>query len=72
MQVFVEFMTAAAIWVAATVLSQFGVEVDLRDHAPRQERVIERVRSDEGLPVATVCPDEVRARKAPAARTAAA
>ena len=55
MQIIAEFLMAAAVWIAAVVLSQFGVQVDLsRDPAPTVERVIERER-----PAAIRCPEAV-------------
>jgi hypothetical protein len=45
------------VWIAAVVLAQFGVEVDLtRDPPPTVERVAERAQ-----PVAIPCPDAAQA-----------
>ena len=53
LQIIAEFLMAAAVWIAAVVLAQFGVEVDLsRDPPPTVERVAERAQ-----PVAISCPD---------------
>jgi hypothetical protein len=53
LQIIAEFLMAAAVWIAAAVLAQFGVQVDLsRDPPPTVERVAERVQ-----PVAIPCPD---------------
>jgi hypothetical protein len=54
MQAVVEFLTAVVIWVAATVLSSLGVEVELRE-PPRVERVVERT-SVSARPIAE-CPE---------------
>ena len=53
LQLLAEVLLAAAGWIAAVVLAQFGVEVDLtRDPPPTVERVAERAQ-----PVAIPCPD---------------
>ena len=59
MQIFAEFLMAAAVWIAAVVLAQFGVQVDLsRDSVPTVERVIERDRSArDKTPAAIPCPE---------------
>ncbi len=63
MQIIAEFLMAAAVWVAAVVLAQFGVEVDLsRDPVPTVERVVEQNQPPlGGTPASTACPDAVRA-----------
>ncbi len=49
LQIIAEFLMAAAVWIAAAVLAQFGVQVDLsRDPPPTVERV---------QPVSVPCPD---------------
>lgn len=63
MQIIAEFLMAAAVWIAAVVLAQFGVQVDLsRDPVPTVERVAERDLSDRAMrPASTGCPDAARA-----------
>jgi hypothetical protein len=57
LQIIAEFLMAAAVWIAAVVLAQFGVEVDLtRDPPPTVERVAERAQ-----PAAIPCPDATQA-----------
>lgn len=62
MQIIAEFLMAAAVWIAAVVLSQFGVQVDLsRDPPPTVERVAEHdpaAQSDR--PTVIPCPDAAR------------
>lgn len=54
MQIIAEFLLAAAVWIAAVVLAQFGVQVDLsRDTAPTVERVVERSPSGRATTPAT-------------------
>lgn len=59
MQIIAEFLMAAAVWIAAVVLSQFGVQVDLsRDPPPTVERVAGRdPAAQPARPVAIPCPD---------------
>lgn len=59
MQIIAEFLMAAAVWIAAVVLAQFGVQVDLsRDPVPTVERVAERDPSGRAMtPASTACPD---------------
>lgn len=58
MQVIAEFLTAFMVWLAAAVLSQFGVEVDFKQHTPPSvERVIERKASEAPRVVSDACPE---------------
>lgn len=59
MQIIAEFLMAAAVWIAAVVLAQFGVQVDLsRDPVPTVERVVERDRSARAkTPASIPCTD---------------
>lgn len=63
MQIIAEILMAAAVWIAAVVLAQFGVQVDLsRDAVPTVERVAERDPSGGPMtPTSTACPDAARA-----------
>lgn len=54
MQAVVEFLTVVVIWVAATVLSALGVEVELRE-PPRAERVVERLPVAKARPIHDEC-----------------
>ncbi len=59
MQIIGEILMAVAVWIAAVVLAQFGVQVDLsRDPAPSVERVVER--DPAARPSSAACPDAVR------------
>lgn len=64
MQVIAEFLTAIVVWIAAAVLAQFGVEVDLDRHArPPIERVVEPRAEPASRAGPDVCPEEAaRAR----------
>lgn len=58
MQVIAEFLTAIVVWIAAAVLAQFGVDVELDRHRPPQvERVIERRASADALAASAACPE---------------
>jgi hypothetical protein len=59
LQIIAEFLIAVAVWIAAAVLSQFGVQVDLsRDPVPTVERVVERDPSARArTPAAIPCQD---------------
>lgn len=63
MQIIAEFLMAAAVWIAAVVLAQFGVQVDLsRDAVPTVERIAESDHSDGAFAAALAdCPDAPRA-----------
>lgn len=54
MQAVVEFLTVVVIWAAATVLSAFGVEVEMRE-PPRAERVVERLPVAKARPIHDEC-----------------
>ncbi len=55
-----EFLTAIVLWVAAAVLAQFGVEVDLDRHArPQVERVVEPRAEPASRPVSGDCPERI-------------
>ncbi len=59
MQVIAEFLTAIVVWIAAVVLGQFGVEVDLRRDAPPQvERVAESRVVHAPRVISDACPEE--------------
>lgn len=66
MQLIVELLTALMVWLAAAVLAQFGVDVDIEHPVPPAvERVIEHNRAETPLPVAEACPEarkDVRGR----------
>ena len=69
MQFIAEFLTAIVVWIAAAVLSQFGVEVELERHAPPAvERVVERAAAQDARTLSEACPEQAaKARKAPLA-----
>lgn len=57
MQVIAEFLTAFVVWLAAAVLSQFGIEVDIDHKAPPSvERVVEAKASPAAHPLSDDCP----------------
>lgn len=67
MQVIAEFLTAFMVWLAATVLSQLGIDIDLaRKTPPSVERVVEERDSAAVRPLPDDCP-QARAKSAGAA-----
>jgi hypothetical protein len=65
LQIIAEFLMAVAVWIAAAVLTQFGVQVDLsRDPVPTVERVAGRDPSAQArTPAAIPCPEAAAAAR---------